>query len=772
MTEPSAAQALLSACATRSTGRLSLLAATGRCSELWIADGDVVGAQMGFAYQSVAQSLWRMGRLGSEQLDAWWSRNEGETPSDETLAAFGVTRDEAARYQLLVQVGELATQAETTRFEAGEVPGSGVRISGPAAVRWAFQAQGSEKTGQRFHCMNVDACRPWVASEDELGFLQQFAEFKSADDALPNERALLRVLSEVGLVDVLSEEAWLRTVATAAVTAPTPPPSPAVEITELGAADEVAADSEPTAQAISPLTEASWAELVDAPPVAQVLIEAETPAQVEVLPLTAEEAIDFAPETTGQSAEEATGQGEGAQAELQREMDEALRRASQTQTDNWLDSTQGSEPSWVDTTPTDTVLSPLARETPAVSELPEEWAELSSPAGSPDRAEDLPQSLSIEPPTRPRSDEDLWRLLEFSRSEPTDLALSFEKALAQVDAELEALVGTFSTPEPPVEAEIESSDFSDFSDQTFDNDPIDEAELAGDPTDPGEASRARRQRLLRRAMENLGAFGQRSTPAPAAPLNADVAEPRPAAPVETAAPAIAEATGETAQLAELIAQRHAALATKPDHFALLGVSRSVTKDGVKTAFLGLAKTFHPDRLPQSLGHLASKMTALFEAIRESYEVLYDDARRGDYLKRLVAKEEAAAPLSQPDADPQELYKRGEQAMKKRDFAQAEQMFGRAHDLKPTATYLAAQAWAIYMDPERKQELPKAKTFMQEALRLDSRCDRALYQLGVVARVEGDLDKAERHFRDAVSANAKHVEAAQELRLIEMRRRKK
>jgi len=55
---------------------------------------------------------------------------------------------------------------------------------------------------------------------------------------------------------------------------------------------------------------------------------------------------------------------------------------------------------------------------------------------------------------------------------------------------------------------------------------------------------------------------------------------------------------------------------------------------------------------------------------------------------------------------------------------------------------------------------------------DPDCDRAHYQLGVIARVEGDIERAERHFREAVRSNPRHLEAAQELRLLEMRRRPK
>ena len=61
--------------------------------------------------------------------------------------------------------------------------------------------------------------------------------------------------------------------------------------------------------------------------------------------------------------------------------------------------------------------------------------------------------------------------------------------------------------------------------------------------------------------------------------------------------------------------------------------------------------------------------------------------------------------------------------------------------------------------------------MQKAIAIDNNCDRAHYQMGVIARVEGDVDRAERCFREAVRANPRHLEANQELRLIDMRKKK-
>ncbi|NOK20458.1 tetratricopeptide repeat protein, partial [Corallococcus carmarthensis] len=118
----------------------------------------------------------------------------------------------------------------------------------------------------------------------------------------------------------------------------------------------------------------------------------------------------------------------------------------------------------------------------------------------------------------------------------------------------------------------------------------------------------------------------------------------------------------------------------------------------------------------------------------------------------------------------DLFRMGEVFFRKRDFIAASEHYERAHALDPKPLYLAARAWAVYMDPSRKADMPRAKQWMADAVRTDPNCDRAHYQLGVIARVEGDMDRAERHFRDAVRSNPKHLEANQELRLIDMRKK--
>ncbi len=113
---------------------------------------------------------------------------------------------------------------------------------------------------------------------------------------------------------------------------------------------------------------------------------------------------------------------------------------------------------------------------------------------------------------------------------------------------------------------------------------------------------------------------------------------------------------------------------------------------------------------------------------------------------------------------------GEVFFRKRDFATAVDHFERAYALEPKALYQAALAWTLYMDPQRKAEIPKAKQMMADAIKADASVRPGPLPARRHRPRGGGHGQAERHFRDAVKANPKHLEANQELRLIEMRKK--
>ena len=100
---------------------------------------------------------------------------------------------------------------------------------------------------------------------------------------------------------------------------------------------------------------------------------------------------------------------------------------------------------------------------------------------------------------------------------------------------------------------------------------------------------------LSNAVENLGGIPQRRTPAEA---GVEHVASTPAAPAP--GPPAGKTPEDHQALAAQIEKRFDELRTKPDHFSTLGIDRNASRDQVKTAFLSLAKVFHPDRLPPAL----------------------------------------------------------------------------------------------------------------------------------------------------------------------------
>ena len=271
--------------------------------------------------------------------------------------------------------------------------------------------------------------------------------------------------------------------------------------------------------------------------------------------------------------------------------------------------------------------------------------------------------------------------------------------------------------------------------------------------DPSEA-RARRQRLLQQAIRNMGVgpFAARAPRAPAAPPVAAPAAPGSARP----APASPEA-----------ALREALLAVAPrmkerDLFARLGVPRGAGPEEVKSAFLKLARQFHPDRFAApALADLQDQVRDFFAAINEAYDVLSDDRRRAEYVGSQAAGGAGAQEAARLD------FQKGEACLRTRDLPRARGFFEAAARADPRPEHQAALAQALVLDPSRRAR-DRARELLTNAMK-DRTCDRAFFVAGLLARDEKDDAGAERLFRAAVQANPKNADAIRELRAAEARR---
>jgi len=282
------------------------------------------------------------------------------------------------------------------------------------------------------------------------------------------------------------------------------------------------------------------------------------------------------------------------------------------------------------------------------------------------------------------------------------------------------------------------------------------AEPPGRRSDPAE-SRQRRQRLLARAMQNLGVG-----PQPAAAAGAAAPGPRPSAGEPRPEPTPVEASLRRAL--QFVAPR----TTEKDLFLRLGVARGASREEVKQAYLSLARQFHPDKFAApALAELAPVVKDLFAALNEAHEILTDNKKRAEYLARTSGGGGPQAGSADPAAA-QIDFKKAEACVKTRDFARARGYFEAAIRADRRPEYLAGLAGCILLDPGSRDRA-RVEELLAEAMK-DPACDRAFYLAGVAARDQQDLARAEQMFRGALQANPRNVDAQRELGIVEAARR--
>ncbi|APR85393.1 Integral membrane protein [Minicystis rosea] len=219
-----------------------------------------------------------------------------------------------------------------------------------------------------------------------------------------------------------------------------------------------------------------------------------------------------------------------------------------------------------------------------------------------------------------------------------------------------------------------------------------------------------------------------------------------------------------------------------DYFTMLGVSRDATPDQVKTAYFGLAKSWHPDRLPSELLDVKPLVARVFARFSEAYQTLFDPVKSKDYLN--TVKQGGGSPEDQEKVarvvDAALEFQKAEILMKKNDLAGAEALVARAVAADPDQPeYLTLLVWVRAMrrgDPPELREGQTTTHFddliktLDGVLAKEKEFERALYYRGVLLKRSGRADKAIRDFRLAAQLNPKNLDAVREVRLYEMRKR--
>lgn len=218
-----------------------------------------------------------------------------------------------------------------------------------------------------------------------------------------------------------------------------------------------------------------------------------------------------------------------------------------------------------------------------------------------------------------------------------------------------------------------------------------------------------------------------------------------------------------------IAGRAAAIVTE-DLFTVLGLAGGGSVDDARTAYIQLAKLWHPDRLPPDLAPFRSEVATVFARLTEAHATLTDADSRREYVASRAACEGGAEAAPQTRAD---AIREIDRLLAKRNFAAAEAASRRLSSANAeNAEAQALVAWSSTSAGEAPTEkIGLAMPLLERAVRLDRQCTRASYYRGVFRQRLGDAVGALRDFTRVVSIDPQHVDALRELRILEMRARK-
>jgi curved DNA-binding protein CbpA len=217
----------------------------------------------------------------------------------------------------------------------------------------------------------------------------------------------------------------------------------------------------------------------------------------------------------------------------------------------------------------------------------------------------------------------------------------------------------------------------------------------------------------------------------------------------------------------------AATIDRADYFMMLDVARDATREEVEAAFFGLAKRWHPDRLPPELAPVREACSRVFSRMSEAHKTLSDDEARARYMK-LVAEGSGSPEMQEQVArvvEAAQNFQKAEVFLKRNDLAQAEIYCRRAFEGDATQPdYLATHAWLLAQRPENASadKTLESIRMLDKAVSMSDRCEKAFFWRGMLYKRLGKSDLAAKDFRQVVELNPRNIDAAREVRLHGMR----
>lgn len=222
-------------------------------------------------------------------------------------------------------------------------------------------------------------------------------------------------------------------------------------------------------------------------------------------------------------------------------------------------------------------------------------------------------------------------------------------------------------------------------------------------------------------------------------------------------------------------RQHAERAKSADYYTLLGVAPDAPIGAIRDAFTGLARRYHPERLPVELNDLRPVAAQLLTRWMAAYRALADEQQRARYDR---SRSEAASESSENAGRDRlahralcaDAIRRAEQLLKRDRLLLAEAEAKRALELEPqNPRCIALHAWIMSLLPNSAETLEQLLASLTTALDLDPMDVQSRFFRSELLKRLDRIEEAVGEWQLILELDPVHIDAQRELRLWEMRR---
>jgi tetratricopeptide (TPR) repeat protein len=248
-------------------------------------------------------------------------------------------------------------------------------------------------------------------------------------------------------------------------------------------------------------------------------------------------------------------------------------------------------------------------------------------------------------------------------------------------------------------------------------------------------------------------------------------------------PLSAEAISGDPEVVALRAQirEKASTIAKQNYYEMLEIPLGAPTEEIRRALFKLAKIYHPDRAgTNGTTDLRDTLQYIFSNLSEAHSTLLNPATREEYGEAISAgiKRTSLIPAAHAEKEVREaleaetLYQKGLVLLRRNRYDKALEFVDKARELNPNeGEYLAT--WTKIQSALRDPGAPVEDLIphLRRAEEMAPKSERVHLYMGQLLKKANRMGEARTHFESVLEVNPRNIEAAREVRIMEIRRSK-